>query len=168
MIWLRALSFVLLVQATVVGLIPWWLSRLGPRLEIGAWRVAGLVPLAPGIALLFICNLLFVRHGHGTAAPYDPPRLLVIRGPYRYVRNPMYLSAILIVCGMGLWLRAASLLLYAVVLAGAYHVFVRYHEEPRLTAQFGRAYATYLKRVPRWWPHPSTVRGRDPAPWQQH
>jgi protein-S-isoprenylcysteine O-methyltransferase Ste14 len=94
--------------------------------------------------------------------------MLVIRGPYRYVRNPMYLSAILIVCGIGLWLRAASLLLYAVVLAGAYHVFVRYHEEPRLTAQFGRAYATYLKRVPRWWPRLGTLQGRDPAPWQQH
>ena len=152
MIWLRALSFVLLVQSTVVGLIPWWLSRLGPRLALGPWHAVGMIPLAVGVGLLLNCNLLFVRQGHGTAAPYDPPRALVVRGPYRYIRNPMYLSATLIVLGLAFWLRAVSLLLYAIALAGAYQIFVQYYEEPRLTTLFGAAYRTYLVEVPRWCP----------------
>lgn len=152
MIWLRAITFILLVQVTVVGLIPWWLSRLGPRLDLGSLRTVGLIPLAGGVALLVACNVLFVQQGHGTAAPYDPPRTLVVRGPYRYVRNPMYVSALLIVLGLGLWMRATSLLLYAIVLAVAYNIFVRYYEEPRLTALFGEAYTRYVAQVPRWRP----------------
>jgi protein-S-isoprenylcysteine O-methyltransferase Ste14 len=164
MIWLRALSFVLLVQFTVVGLIPWWLSRLGPHWPLGSWRLLGIVPLAAGLSLLLTSNVLFVRQGHGTAAPYDPPRALVLRGPYRHIRNPMYLSAILIVVGSGLWLGALSVLVYAAALAGAYELFVRYYEEPRLTGVFGTAYRDYVARVPRWWPRPRGVRGRGPGP----
>ena len=158
MIWLRAISFVLLVQFTVVGVIPWWLSRLGPHWAPGPWRLLGIVPLAAGLSLLLTSNLLFVRQGHGTAAPYDPPRALVVRGPYRYSRNPMYLSAILIVVGSALWLGALSVLVYAVALAGAYQLFVRYYEEPRLTRLFGTAYRSYIVEVPRWWPRPSGMR----------
>lgn len=152
MIWLRALSFILLVQVTVVVLVPWWLGRLGPRLTLGPWRAVGLLPLAVGAGLLLVCNLLFVRQGRGTAAPYDPPRALVIRGPYRYVRNPMYVSASLIVVGWGLWMQAVSLLAYAVVVTVAYQLFVRYYEEPRLRARFGPEYAAYTASVPRWIP----------------
>jgi protein-S-isoprenylcysteine O-methyltransferase Ste14 len=160
MIWLRALSFVLLVQATVVGVIPWWLSRFGPHLTLGPWRAIGIVPLGAGLGLLLTCNLLFVRQGRGTAAPYDPPRALVVRGPYRFIRNPMYLSAILIVAGSALWLGAVSVLVYALALAGAYQLFVRYYEEPRLTSLFGPAYRGYAEEVPRWWPR---GRGRNAA-----
>ena len=152
MIWLRAVSFVLLVQVTVVGIIPWWLSRSGPRLALGPWRLAGLVPLAIGIALLAVCNVRFVREGRGTAAPYDPPPRLVIQGPYRYARNPMYLSASLIVIGLGLWLQAPWLLGWAAVITIAYNLFVRYYEEPHLRSRFGAEYAAYLREVPRWWP----------------
>jgi len=159
MIWLRALSFILLVQVTVVVLVPWWLGRLGPRLALGSWRAVGMLPLVLGTALLLVCNVLFVRQGRGTAAPYDPPRALVIRGPYRYVRNPMYVSATLIVLGWGLWMQAASLLIYTVLLTVAYRLFVRYYEEPRLRARFGPDYADYLASVPPWVPRLGRLRG---------
>ena len=152
MLWLRALSFVLLVQATVVGVVPWLLSKLGPRLPLGAWRMTGWLPVLLGIALLAWCNVLFVRQGRGTAAPYDPPRALVLRGPYRYVRNPMYLSAALIILGLGMWTEAVSVFAYLALAMLGYSSFVRYYEEPRLTAQFGAAYQSYPGAVPRWLP----------------
>lgn len=152
MIWLRAVGFVLLVQVTVVALIPWALRVVGPRFDPGPGKFIGLTAVGAGIVLLAWCNVLFVRQGQGTAAPYDPPRQLVIVGPYRCVRNPMYLSALIIVFGLGLWLGVAAILAYAMVLAVAYHLFVQYYEEPRLTSTFGPAYLAYTRLVPRWWP----------------
>jgi protein-S-isoprenylcysteine O-methyltransferase Ste14 len=160
MIWLRALGFVLLVQATAVGLVPWWLAPRGPRLALGAWRAAGLPLLAAGLGLLLVCNVYFVLEGRGTAAPYDPPRELVVRGPYRYVRNPMYLGASLIVLGLALWRESLSLLGYAALLSVAYRLFVRFFEEPSLERRFGAAYDRYRRQVPPWLP------GRSRSPSQ--
>ena len=152
MIWFRALSFVIAVQLTVIGVIPWLLARAGPRLQIGPWHWLGIVPLAVGALALLWCNWAFVMRGRGTAAPYDPPRALVLQGLYRHVRNPMYVSAILILLGIGLWTGAAILFGYSLLLALSYHVFVRYYEEPHLQRVFGQSYAEYCAKVPRWWP----------------
>ena len=94
------------------------------------------------------CNWAFVVRGRGTAAPYDPPRELVVQGLYRYVRNPMYISAVLIVLGIGLWTGAASLFGYSLLLALSYHLFVRYYEEPHPQRVFGQSYAEYCAGVP--------------------
>ena len=150
MIWLRALSFIVAVQLTVIGVIPWLLADVGPRLPMGAWRWIGIGPLAMGGLALLWCNWIFVKRGRGTAAPYDPPRVLVAHGLYRHVRNPMYVSAVLIVFGAGLWTGSTSLFIYSLLLAFSYHLFVRYYEEPRLQRGFGMAYADYCAGVPRW------------------
>src|ERR1044071_8936636 len=113
MIWLRALSFIVAVQLTVLGVVPWLLADSGPLLPIGPWHWLGIVPLAIGGLALLWCNWAFVTRGRGTAAPYDPPRALVVQGLYRYVRNPMYVSAILIVTGIGLWTGAEVLFGYS-------------------------------------------------------
>jgi protein-S-isoprenylcysteine O-methyltransferase Ste14 len=162
MIWFRALFFVLVVQATVVGLVPYLLARreFGLRMSLGSASLAGAIPLAIGAVILLWCNYLFVVHGRGTAAPYEPPRALVKRGAYRYTRNPMYLSAILMVCGIAVLSQAAVLLAYALVLAVAYHVFIRSHEEPRLRRSFGADYEQYCARVPRWLPRRLSVKPR--------
>ena len=152
MIWFRALFFIVAVQLTVIGVVPWLLADAGPRLPIGPWHWLGIVPLAIGALVLLWCNWAFVARGRGTAAPYDPPRALVLQGLYRYVRNPMYVSAILIVVGIGLWTSAASLFGYALLLAVSYHIFVRYYEEPHLQRVFGQSYAEYCANVPRWCP----------------
>jgi protein-S-isoprenylcysteine O-methyltransferase Ste14 len=152
MIWFRALFFIIAVQLTVIGVVPWLLADAGPRLPTGPWRWLGIAPLAIGALALLWCNWAFVARGRGTAAPYDPPRALVVQGLYRYVRNPMYVSAIVIVLGIGLWSGAASLFGYALLLALSYHIFVRYYEEPQLQRAFGQSYAEYCANVPRWCP----------------
>ena len=162
MLWIRAVAFVLVVQVSVVGFIPWLLTRASPRIEIGRWHYLGLIPIGVGAAVILWCNWVFVKRGRGTAAPYEPPRVLVAQGLYNFVRNPMYIAAVLIVLGAAVWTRAVILFGYALLLAVGYELFVRYYEEPRLARSFGASYAEYCRTVPRWgvrWP-----RGRRHTP----
>lgn len=166
MIWIRAIAFVLVVQVSVVGFIPWLLARVSPRVDIGRWHDVGLVPLGIGAAVILWCNWIFVTRGRGTAAPYEPPRVLVAHGLYKHVRNPMYVAAVLTVLGAAVWTGAVLLLGYALLLGVGYDLFVRYYEEPRLARSFGASYADYCGAVPRWgvrWP-----RGRRGTPTKTH
>jgi len=154
MLWFRTVLFTILVPGTVLVLVPLALvaSGLGPRLDFGPARYSGLVPLLAGLSVIGVCFADFVRRGRGTPAPYDPPRQLVVAGLYRFVRNPQYLGVVLVVVGEALLTGAAVLFGYAAFLAAAYHLFVRYHEEPALGRLFGEAYARYREAVPRWLP----------------
>lgn len=154
MIWLRAALFFLAVPGTVLGLVPAALVSYGPRTRVDAWplRFLGLAAAAAGVGVILWCSVEFVRRGRGTAAPYDPPRELVAAGLYRWVRNPMYVAAVLAVVGEALWTGAPVLLAYAAALAIAYDLFVRLYEEPRLRKAFGPAYERYCAAVPRWLP----------------
>jgi hypothetical protein len=98
------------------------------------------------------CIALFVLRGRGTPAIFDAPRIFVAVGPYRYVRNPMYLSAIAIFCGFGLYVRSLAVLIFAAAWFLLIHTFVLFIEEPGLRRRFGRTYTDYCQRVPRWVP----------------
>jgi formylglycine-generating enzyme required for sulfatase activity/protein-S-isoprenylcysteine O-methyltransferase Ste14 len=154
MLWLRTLLFTILVPGTVLVLVPLALvaSSLGPHFDFGPAAYSGLVPLLAGLSVIVACFIDFVRRGRGTPAPYDPPRQLVITGLYRYVRNPQYVGVVLVVVGGALLSGAAVLFGYAAFLAIAYHLLVRYYEEPTLSRLFGEAYARYREAVPRWLP----------------
>jgi protein-S-isoprenylcysteine O-methyltransferase Ste14 len=102
--------------------------------------------------LLTACIVEFARTGRGTLSPMDPPRVLVVRGLYRYVRNPMYLSVTLIVWGEILLTRSVALLVYWVVWFEAVNLFVIGYEEPVLRRQFGAGYDRYAAAVGRWLP----------------
>jgi protein-S-isoprenylcysteine O-methyltransferase Ste14 len=119
---------------------------------IGVWQVAGVVVGLVGAALALWCILTFVFIGHGTPAPFDPPRRLVVRGPYRLVRNPMYIGAGIALFGAALFYQSPALLGYVVVFLLAMHVFVIGYEEPTLRRMFGREYTVYCQNVGRWWP----------------
>jgi protein-S-isoprenylcysteine O-methyltransferase Ste14 len=101
---------------------------------------------------LFIGLLLIARIGRGTPAPFDPPRRLVIRGPYRFVRNPMYIGAGLALSGAALFYESLPLLIYGGAFLLACHLFVLSYEEPTLKRTFGPDYEAYCHRVRRWWP----------------
>jgi len=121
---------------------------------IGASQIAGMLLGASGAVLALTCILTFVFVGRGTPAPFDPPRRLVVRGPYRLVRNPMYLGAGLALVGAALFYRSIPLLGYAGVFLLITHVFVVLYEEPTLRQTFERDYEAYCRRVGRWWPKP--------------
>lgn len=105
----------------------------------------GLVPMAWSF-------LSFVFRGRGTPAPFDPPRKLVVDGPYRFLRNPMYLGAILSLTGAAVYYRSLGLATYLVAFTLWAHLFVVFFEEPRLRKAFGDEYAAYCGRVRRWLP----------------
>jgi protein-S-isoprenylcysteine O-methyltransferase Ste14 len=147
---IRALAAFIACPGIVAGLVPWVIASGAP--QFGPLRGEGLVPLAVGAGCLLLCVRDFLVSGRGTLAPWDPPRSLVIVGLYRFVRNPMYLSALAIVLGWSLYFGSLWLLLYLAGLAVAVHIRVRMHEEPWLSRQFGADWDRYAGAVPRWIP----------------
>jgi protein-S-isoprenylcysteine O-methyltransferase Ste14 len=159
MLALRSILFALLVPGTVTVIIPWLIAYQGRAANLAhwtPWRYVDLPPLTVGVAILFWCVWDFAVVGHGTLAPIDPPTQLVVRGPYRYVRNPMYVGVVLILLGEAALFESVALLIYGAIFFLAVHCFVVLYEEPTLYRQFGESYDGYRRRVRRWWPR---VRG---------
>jgi protein-S-isoprenylcysteine O-methyltransferase Ste14 len=158
MLWFRTFLFTLLVPGTVLGAIPLALiaSRWGPHFDLRASHWVGFALLLPGAVIIVWCFIHFVRRGHGTPAPYDPPRRLVLVGPYKCVRNPQYLGVILVALGEAFLSGRIILFGYAITLAIGYHLFVRFYEEPTLRRTFGEEYVRYCAVVSRWLPQRST------------
>ncbi len=158
-IWLafRSLAWALLLPGLFAGYLPWRYFGLA-QVALSPQRpldVLGVLVIATGTVLLVTCIWEFARSGRGTLAPVDPPRELVVRGLYRYVRNPMYLSVTMIVLGELLLTRSRPLLVYWAVWFLAVNLFVMGYEEPALRRRFGVAYEDYCRRVGRWLPSPS-------------
>lgn len=120
-------------------------------LIMGAPQIAGMLICAAGAAIALWCILTLAVIGKGTPAPFDPPRRLVIRGPYRFVRNPMYIGAGLALAGAALFYKSWPLLGYTGLFLLGVHLFVLY-EERTLRQTFGEPYEAYCVRVGRWWP----------------
>ncbi len=123
-----------------------------PPPTLGVWQVAGMLLGASGAALALSCILTFVFVGKGTPAPFDPPRRLVIRGPYRLVRNPMYLGAGLALAGAAVFYQSIQLLEYDALFLVVTQFFVVLYEEPTLRETFAGEYAAYCRKTGRWWP----------------
>lgn len=112
----------------------------------------GAVLGAAGAAMVILCVALFVVRGHGTPAIFDAPRRFVAVGPYRYVRNPMYLGAVALFTGFGLYTRSVAVLVFTVLWFLLIHTVVLLIEEPGLRTRFGQPYEDYCRRVRRWMP----------------
>lgn len=128
-----------------------WSGIVRPA-EIEVPQVAGMVIGAAGAAVALWCIFTFAFIGRGTPAPFDPPRQLVIKGPYRFVRNPMYIGAGLALASAALFYQSWSLLVYAGLFFLITHLFVVWYEEPTLRRTFGLEYGAYCRQVRRWWP----------------
>ncbi len=155
MILVKTLAFTILVPGTVLVAIPYLLFRDDREplsLSSGGLRWLGLIPILIGVLIYFWCALDFGTAGRGTPNPLDPPKTVVAKGLYRFVRNPMYLGALLILLGEAALFGSPGLLLYALLIWMAWHLFVVLYEEPHLKKAFGEEYELYLKRVPRWFP----------------
>jgi protein-S-isoprenylcysteine O-methyltransferase Ste14 len=127
-----------------------WSGIVRPAIAVP--QVAGMFLGAVGAAVALWCIFTFATIGRGTPAPFDPPRQLVIRGPYRFVRNPMYIGAGFALASAALFYESLPLLGYAGLFFLATHVFVVLYEEPTLRRAFGEEYEAYCRQVRRWWP----------------
>jgi protein-S-isoprenylcysteine O-methyltransferase Ste14 len=124
----------------------------------GGWQVLGLIPISVGIAVYFICASDFITVGRGTPAPIAPPTRLVVRGLYRFVRNPMYVGVGTLLVGETIFVAERPLAVYTAVVCVAFHLVVLLYEEPQLTRLFGDDYAKYRAAVPRWIPRLTPAR----------
>lgn len=154
--WLRHLLSIAILPFTVTVLAPTWIARRnGIAFRLGddpaEWllQLAGLVVLGLGL-MFFVASLRrFVVDGKGTLAPWDPPPRLVVRGPYRYVRNPMISGVLLVLCGEALVLLSLRHAGWAAIFLAANLVWIPLFEEPQLAGRFGEPYRDYCRHVPR-------------------
>jgi protein-S-isoprenylcysteine O-methyltransferase Ste14 len=158
MLLLKNLLFTIVAPGTVAVLMPLLIAGDEPSATGGALAVA-LVLLGLGASIYAWCVWDFASYGRGTPAPIDAPKRLVIRGLYRFTRNPMYLGVLTVILGWAVFFEAASVACYAVIVSACFHTFIRLYEEPHLTREFGGQYSAYTAQVGRWLPR----RPRTPA-----
>lgn len=151
----RAITYAALFIGLVLVYLPArllsWSGVVRPAV-IGAPQIAGGIVGLVGTAIALSCIFTFAFIGRGTPAPFDPPRRLVIGGPYRFVPNPMYIGAELALGGAALFYASWPLVIYAGLFLLVTHLFVVAYEEPALRRTFGADYKAYCRRVGRWWP----------------
>jgi protein-S-isoprenylcysteine O-methyltransferase Ste14 len=147
MILRAAVAFAALPGIVAIALPFCWLTLQGQLQPLFA---PGLLLLAMGLLCLLICVREFLVFGQGTLAPWDPPRKLVRTGLYRYTRNPMYVSVLLVLFGWASAYLSWPLLIYTVALAAMFHLSLLLQEEPCLKRTYGEQWLEYAQRVPRW------------------
>ena len=149
-----SILFFFLAPGVVAFLIPWLLVDPIPGPTWMRWT--GAVIGALGLMGLIECFARFALEGLGTPAPVAPTKHLVVTGPYRRVRNPMYVAVVAIILAQALWFASPALLLYGAIVWLAFHTFVTLYEEPTLRLTHGAEYETYC----RWRRRRSTTRRR--------
>ena len=148
--FLRALIAFIALPGVIALILPPIIGSNDP------WRYAsryqGIVVIVIGLILLISCVRDFYVSGKGTLAPWHPPKHLVIIGLYRYVRNPMYISVLILVAGWAIYFMSPIIFCYAIILAIAFHIRVVTNEEPWLEFEFGPEWSKYSSTVHRWFP----------------
>lgn len=150
---LKNLLFTVVVPGTVAVYVPLSLAA-GRPLGSGVWLLAALVLFGAGGGIYAWCVWDFASFGLGTPAPIDAPRRLVVRGLYRYSRNPMYVGVLAVILGQAALWRASGILLWGLGVGVCFQLFVVLYEEPHLARTFGTSYEQYRARVGRWLPRP--------------
>lgn len=149
-------------QFRAIVLLPGMVTVVIPALIV--WRAGVDIEIWPALfgATLFLLGLglvawtvtLFVTDGRGTLAPWDPTTKLVVRGPYRLVRNPMITGVALILAGEALFFSSWGIAILLAAFVAVNAVYFPLVEEPGLRRRFGAEYEAYCARVPRWLPRP--------------
>jgi protein-S-isoprenylcysteine O-methyltransferase Ste14 len=155
MTW-RMIRAILILPGTALFLVPMallWTTGIPDPASVRGWQLwLALILLAPGLILAVWTSRLFLTLGEGTPAPWDPPRKLVVRGPYRHVRNPMISAVLVLLLAEALFFRSWPIAGWLAVFFAANAVYFPFSEEPGLEKRFGEAYRQYKKQVPRWIP----------------
>jgi protein-S-isoprenylcysteine O-methyltransferase Ste14 len=151
----------LFLPIIVVAITPWRLRR-SPATDDSHWltgtpaaslaRPAGAAVFVAGFGLFVWCVALFTRQGRGTIMPWDPTQQIVVRGPYRHVRNPMISSVLCMLMGQALFFGSRLTAAWAGFFFLINHLYFIHFEEPGLEKRFGDDYRQYKAAVPRWVP----------------
>jgi protein-S-isoprenylcysteine O-methyltransferase Ste14 len=162
---LRHLLAIAMLPFVVAVLVPLWIARrygvaliLGRSADAICLELLGIVLLAFGLALFVASLRRFAIEGQGTLAPWDPPRAFVVRGPYRFVRNPMISGVILVLLGEALVLRSIPHAVWALCALALNLAYIPLVEEPQLVRRFGEPYQEYCRRVPRFIPRLTPIK----------
>ncbi|HEX3749642.1 MAG TPA: isoprenylcysteine carboxylmethyltransferase family protein [Streptosporangiaceae bacterium] len=168
--WAAAIGtavFALIVQGGGVVLLPYAFTRWQPGTP--PWpvviRVMGVVVIAAGGIVGAWAFAQFAAEGAGVPIPGEPnSRRLTVAGPYRYVRNPLYVASVMAVTGQSLLLSRPVLLVYATAFLAITFFLVHSIEDPALARRFGQQFEDYRNQVPGWWPRlprrtPATGKG---------
>jgi len=159
LLFLKNVLFTVLVPGAIGVYMPLRLdmaSRGVLPLRSDALHIVALLPLLSGMVIYFWCLWNFAVLGRGTPAPVDPPKHLVVRGPYQYVRNPMYIGVLLLITGWAIFFQSWRILVYDALVGLLFHLFVVRVEESSLRKRFGESYDRYCKKVRRWIPKTSS------------
>jgi len=152
--WLLRHAVAIVILPVMAGIaMPAWLCRncvlaMPPVL----FAIAALAALLIGTSLFVSTVYLFATEGRGTLAPWDPPARLVVRGPYRFVRNPMISGVFFIIVAEALFLRSMPIAIWAAAFFVINAIYIPLLEEPGLARRFGNEYADYKRRTPRLLP----------------
>ena len=164
---IRHLLAIAILPFVVAVAIPIWLARqndisfaLSENVALVGVQFVGFLVLAIGLTLFIASLRRFAGEGEGTLAPWDPPRHLVIAGPYRYVRNPMISGVVFVLVGQALLLLSRPHANWALTVFVINAIYIPLLEEPMLRARFGASYDEYCKQVPRLLPRLRPVQGR--------
>jgi protein-S-isoprenylcysteine O-methyltransferase Ste14 len=157
---LRHLLSILILPFTATVIVPLWLLRSDvapdfvPQSTGLRWVMLSGAAAALLVGLtLFISTLRgFAGTGRGTLAPWDPPRVLVVQGVYRHVRNPMISGVLFILLAETLFTGSRGIFIWFLVFLTMNLVYIPLLEEPGLAARFGERYRIYKDNVPRWLP----------------
>lgn len=148
---IKNLFFTLIVPGTVSVYFPIWITR-EQQPASGLGSIAAVAVFALGGAIYAWCLWDFASFGRGTPLPIEPPKKLVIRGLYRYSRNPMYTGVLIVIFGWSILFASAILAAYAFAVGTCFQLFIIIYEEPHLKKKFGQQYEQYCARVGRWLP----------------
>jgi protein-S-isoprenylcysteine O-methyltransferase Ste14 len=153
-LFVKNLLFTLIFPGAVGVYIPLLIARGRSVSSFSSLLVLGILLLAIGSIIYLWTVWEFAMRGKGTPLPVDAPKILVVRGPYRYCRNPMYVGVLMVILGCGGLFADEWLLVYAGVVGVIVHLFVVFYEEPTLKKLFGDEYESYRCIVGRWLPAP--------------
>ena len=157
---LELIKAIVILPGTALVYIPgamlWLVAESGAAISLAGlarprfWFA--LVLGASGLALAVWTVRLFRTVGEGTPAPWAPPKRLVVRGPYRHVRNPMITSVLLMLGAESLFFGSWHLAGWMLVFLLGNAVYFPLVEERALERRFGDVYRLYKANVPRWIP----------------
>jgi len=159
----KTLAQAALFWTVFLFVIPWSLVRLQhslgmPSVHCAVCGIVGAICFVSGSALALCSDYFMARYGQGTPFPFDTSRNLVVKGPYRHVRNPMAISGFMQTAGIGLYFGSVLVLLHVAAGVFVWNHFVRPWEEANLAVRYGGEYLRYWRSVRCWTPRLSPYR----------